>query len=408
MGARSRLRELLIAGLTDSFGLSFGWTLFNLLAVARGGLATAGLCNAAMLAGVVLAAPAATWLSRRLPGRVLLTVTAGVEVVLRVGTLAALLAGWPVLVVAAGVLVQNVAAWTGFAAMRAEVAAVDARAPAMTRYVMGIAAVEAAGAGLAALLPIGPGGAIDGVVVAGVAALYGASLLPTFLSARRARVPRAERARVPRANRARRPGARSSWSAWSGVPVGVPVGALAGGGLVMLLASGPTLLAIALASELHGQTSVVGAAAAFCIGSLLAPTAVGLIGRTRLPATVTWPLWGVGMLIGWIAAPWHLVGLLGAQFLSGVSLTALEGATDARVARDAGAVGDVTTALAWSAASRAMGSSVAVRLLPLVIAAPAIGLLSANLIGLLLIGATLAMAAARALQPGRAATSPWR
>ena len=43
MGARSRLRELLFAGLTDSFGLSLGWTLFNLLAVARGGLATAGL-----------------------------------------------------------------------------------------------------------------------------------------------------------------------------------------------------------------------------------------------------------------------------------------------------------------------------------------------------------------------------
>jgi hypothetical protein len=83
------------------------------------------------------------------------------------------------------------------------------------------------------------------------------------------------------------------------------------------------------------------------------------------------------MLIGWIAAPLHLVGLLGAQGLSGLSLTALEGATDARVARDASSAGDVTTSLAWSAATRAMGSSIAVKLLPLVIAAPAIGLLSA-------------------------------
>ena len=31
-----RLRQLVTAGLVDSFGLSLGWTLFNLLAVERG------------------------------------------------------------------------------------------------------------------------------------------------------------------------------------------------------------------------------------------------------------------------------------------------------------------------------------------------------------------------------------
>jgi hypothetical protein len=347
---------------------------------------------------VVLAAPAATWLSRRLPGRALLTVTAGVEVALRVGTLAALLAGWPVSVIAAAVLVQNVAAWTGYAGMRAEVAAVDQRPAAMTRYVMGIAAVEAAGAGLAALLPIGPGGAIDGALVAGVAALYGASLLPTFLSARRARVPSTSRA----PGSAVQPGARARSSVALAGPARVPVGTLAGTAVVMLLASGPTLLAVALAAQLHGQTSVAGAAAAFSVGSLLAPTAVALMGRTRLPTTVTWPLWGIGMLIGWIAAPWHLTGLLAAQFLAGVSLTAFEGSTDARVAQHADP-GQVTTALAWSAATRGLGSAVAVRLLPVLVATPAIGRLSATLIGLLIIGGTLAVATARGLQSGQAA-----
>ena len=36
----------------------------------------------------------------------------------------------------------------------------------------------------------------------------------------------------------------------------------------MLLGSGPTLLSVALATELHGRTAVAGAALAFSVGAL--------------------------------------------------------------------------------------------------------------------------------------------
>jgi hypothetical protein len=56
---------------------------------------------------------------------------------------------------------------------------------------------------------------------------------------------------------------------------GARPGPLAGlqvsGGLVMLLGSGPTLLAVGLAAELHGTRWVAGSALAFALGSLLAP-----------------------------------------------------------------------------------------------------------------------------------------
>jgi hypothetical protein len=81
------------------------------------------------------------------------------------------------------------------------------------------------------------------------------------------------------------------------------------------------------------------------------------------------------MLAGWLLAPAHLFGLFGAQLLSGLSMTAFEGGMDARIARDA-TPGTVTTVLAWSAATRALGGAVAVRLLPALVAAPAIGLTS--------------------------------
>ena len=67
-----RLRELLVSGVVDSFGMALGWTVLVLLAVSRGGLAEAALYNAAMLAGVVLSAPVTGWLARRFTGRTLL------------------------------------------------------------------------------------------------------------------------------------------------------------------------------------------------------------------------------------------------------------------------------------------------------------------------------------------------
>ena len=314
------------AGLVDSFGLALGWTLFNLLAVTRGGLAEAALYNAAMLVGIVLSAPVTSWLARRLPGRRLLAGAASTEAVLRVATIAGLLTGWPGPAVAGGVVAMYVCAFAGFAAMRAEVAAVDARPRAMTRYAMSITAVEATGAGFAALLPIDRHRALLVMIIIG----YGVSLVPTVRCARRARVTSSA---VP----ARR--------------LPLPVGVLAGGAVIGLLAYGPTLLSVALATELHGQSSV-----AFSAGCLLSSSLVEAVGRWRLPATLAWPMWGITMLFGWIAAPWHVAGLCVAQLMSGVGLTAFEGGMDARIAAESDP-GSVTTAprppsVRWRAPAR--------------------------------------------------------
>ena len=350
-----RLRELLAAGVIDSFGMALGWTVLVLLAVSRGGLAEAALYNAAMLAGMVVSAPVTGWLSRRIPGRMLLRGTGVVELVLRIGTLWGLIAGLPSWFIALGVLLMHVAAWTGFAGMRAEVTAVDASPRAMTRYALCIAAVEAVGTGVAALLPSGAGGYPTGLTLAVVFLVYAGSLLPTLFSARRARI-------TPHGV-ARPAGARRR--------LAVSPRLLLAGGAVMLLASGPTLLAIPLTTELHGRTWVAGAAVAFSLGCLLSTVAVEVIRRMHLPAVLRWTLWGLGMLIGWIGVPVHAYHVLVAQFLSGLSQTAFEGDMDARVAATA-PPNLVTTALAYSASVRALGGAISVRLLPVLVTAQAI------------------------------------
>jgi hypothetical protein len=389
-----RLRELLVSGVVDSFGMALGWTVFVLLAVARGGLAEAALYNAAMLAGVVLSAPVTGWLTRRMGGRMLLRGAAGTEFVLRLGVLYALISGLPSGLIAAGVVVMHVAAWVGFAGMRAEVSAVDASPRSMTRYALCVAAVEAAGTGLAALLPTGADGIPSGWPLMAVFVLYAGSLLPTYRSARRARM-------MPGgAERRARPGATLGYgvtrpavnfavtrtSTSGGHPasggdgrsshlrrrLGVSPRLLVAGGAIMLLASGPTLLAVPLTTELHGRAWVAAAAVAFSLGCLLSTLAVEFVGRTQLPTVLRWSLWGIGMLVGWIGAPLNPGSVLFAQFLAGVSQTAFEGDMDARVAEEAPPAG-VTTALAYSAAIRALGGSFAVRLLPIVVTAPAIG-----------------------------------
>jgi hypothetical protein len=392
MRRAGRLRELLVSGVVDSFGMALGWTVFVLLATARGGLAEAALYNAAMLAGVVLSAPVTGWLSRRVGGRTLLRGAAGTEFILRLGVLYALIAGLPSGLIAGSVVVMHVAAWVGFAGMRAEVSAVDASPRSMTRYALSIAAVEAAGTGLAALLPIGPDGVPTGWPLVAVFLLYAGSLLPTYRSARRARMAPGGAARRaqpgatlgygvtrPAVNfavtlppdGANRPAAGGHSShLWR--RFGVSPHLLGAGGAVMLLASGPTLLAVPLTTELHGRTWVVGAAIAFSLGCLLSTLAVEFVGRTQLPAVLRWSLWGLGMLVGWIGAPLHPGSVLFAQFLAGLSQTAFEGDMDSRVAAEAPPA-RITTALAYSAAIRALGGSVAVRLLPILITAPAVG-----------------------------------
>src|SRR5690349_4867803 len=188
MRRAGRLRELVVSGVIDSFGMALGWTFVVLMATNRGGLAEAALYNAAMLVGVVLSAPVTGWLARHLNGRTLLRGAAGIEVLLRFGTLYGLIAGWPSWLVALLVVLQHVAAWVGFAGMRAEVSAVDASARSMTRYAVAIAGVEAAGTAIAALLPTGTLGYPTGWLLIAVFAVYLGSLLPTVLIARRARI----------------------------------------------------------------------------------------------------------------------------------------------------------------------------------------------------------------------------
>jgi len=225
---------------------------------------------------VALSAPVAARLSARLDGRALLRSTAATEAALRVGTFALLLAGAPLPVVAAAVAASNVVAWTGYAGMRAEVAAADPRGAAMTWYMVAVAAIEAAGTATAALLPTGPGGLVSGGLLVAVVACYGGVLVPTWLVAGGARVPRW-------GNAPERSGGRRRTSAASRNRL------LASGELVMLLGSGPTLLAVGLAAELHGTRWVAGSAMAFALGSLLAPFAVAGLERHAVPPSIAWP-----------------------------------------------------------------------------------------------------------------------
>lgn len=360
MRRAGRLRELLISGIVDSFGIAVGWTVVLLIATARGGLAEAALYNAAMLGGVVLSAPVTGRLSQRLDGRTLLRYAAGAEVLLRFAVLGGLVAGAPPAPIALAIVVMHIAAWAGFAGMRAEVNAVDTSTRSMTRYAVSIAGVEAAGTALAALLPSGPDGYPTGWLLDAVFVIYLGSLLPTVLTARRARVSAGQPSHV-RFRHSRRQ------------PFRLPAPRLLGAGFaVMLLAAGPALLAIPVTEELHGDTWVAGAAVAFSLGCLLSTTAIGWIGRLRLPVVLRWSLWGLGMLAGWILAPTFAPMVLVAQFLAGLSQTAFEGDMDAKVA--AGAEPDsVTRDLAYSASVRALGGAIAVRALPMLVAASAIG-----------------------------------
>jgi hypothetical protein len=383
MSAGRRLRDLIAAALVDSFGLSLGWTVFSLQVVDTHGLVALGMCTAAMLVGVALSAPATARLSSRLDGRALLRVTASTEAVLRVGTFALLLARAPLPMLAITVVATNVVAWTGYAGMRAEVAAADPRGAAMTWYMVAVAAIEAAGIATAALLPIGPGNTVSGGLLLGVIVFYGASLLPTWQIARNARV---SRQRPQRATARRR-----------------PIALLAGGALVMLLGSGPTLLAVGLAAELHGTRWVAGSALAFAFGSLLAPMSVARFEREALPPSIMWPALGVGMVAGWTLVPWHPAGLLAAQFLAGLCMSALEGDMDARVAA-VGTDRGVTAGLASAAALRAFGSAAAVGLVPRAMAGMGVGWVSAALA--MVLDATLVVALAWPLRRARDSARP--
>jgi len=355
---RRRLDRLIAAGLVDSFGLALGWTVFILQAVESQGLGTAAVYSSAMLLGIALSAPAAGVLAARLDGRRLLQSTAAVEAFLRGAVFVLLFVGFPVPALALLVVVTNIVAWSGYAGMRAEIATESAgrRTRALTWYAGGIAAVEAAGAAVAALLPVGVSSGIHGPVLLSVVVIYVVSLIPTFFVARGSRLPRS----LP---------VRERFPLLRCAPT------LAGGFAVMLLASGPAFLAVALTAEFAGRAWVAPAAIAFTIGAIVAPLVVAGLERRRLPATVVWPLLGVGMIGGWALAPVSIAGLLLAQFLSGMFMTSLEGTIDARVAD---LVPDrVTAGMGWGGAVRALGGAAAVGSAPAIVATVGLGAASA-------------------------------
>ena len=215
------------AGLVDSFCLSMAWTVVVLEVTRRHGLLAAGLCSTAMLVGVALSAPIATWMAHHLDGRRLLRVAGLIEAAMRISVFALLATGASVWLIALCVTAMNVVAWTGYAGMRAEVAAADPRGAAMTWYMVAVAAIEAAGTATAALLPTGHALPVSGGLLVAVIVCYGACLLPTWLVAGGAQVRRASPARASRLPRP--PGVRRP----NGLPR--PNGLLASGGLVMLL-----------------------------------------------------------------------------------------------------------------------------------------------------------------------------
>jgi hypothetical protein len=361
-----RLAALLAAGLVDSFGLAVGWTAFLLAVVATQGLQATALYAAAMLAGIAVSAPVTERLAGRLDGCSLLRATGVGEGVLRVTSFVLLIRGAPLGVVAGTVALGSMLAWSGFAGMRAEVAAVAVdRARALTWYAAGIGAVEAAGAAVAAVLPVGTNGAPQGALLVGVVGLYGLSLVPTLIVAGGSRVRRNPVVREERTLDRH----------------AVP---LAGALVVTAVAAGPALLGVALAAQLWGRVWVAPAAIAFAAGALLAPGVVGrLEGRRTL---VVWPLVGAALAAGWVAAAWSPAGLLIAQFVSGVALSALDGLFDARVARGE----QDTAALGWAASARSLGGAAGVAVCPALVAATSLARVSAAAACLLVAAAAVA------------------
>ncbi len=375
---RRRLLALTAAGLIDSLCLSAAWTVLLLDVVGHHGLAAAGAFSAAMLIGVALSAPVAHRASQLLGGRRLLRTSASIEAVLRVAVAVLVLGGAPLWVSAPAVTLLNVLAWTGYAGMRAEVAALGLGSTSLTTYGTAVAAVEAGGVAVAAFLPLD--GDLRTPLLVAVMGAYVLALLPTFVVA----------GGSPVAPAGRRPTGQRRES-----PLTPPVVA---GALLMLLASGPTLLSVALTEQLFGRTAVPAAALAFTAGSLLAPWAARVLDRRAVRSGPVWWAMAGGMAVGWSVASQSVALLCLAQLLSGLCMTLLEGLLDTAATeyRPQAATG----ALAMASAGRAFGSAGSTAVLPAMVAGAGLGP-STGALAVLLGAAALAagVAAARRRAP---------
>lgn len=343
----------MFAGLVDSLCLSFGWTVLMLRIVSDYGLGAAGLTSAAMLVGIAISAPVASRLAWSMDGRQLIRSAASVEALLRVAVFALLVTGAPLLSIVVCVSALNVTAWTGYAGMRAEVAAASPGTSALTWYGTGVAAIEAVGAASAALLPLITDVDTPRVLVI-VTGVYVLGLVPTVVVAGGSPIRRPPRPTPvrPLVGLQHRQGHR--WPTMS-----LPVAA---GVLLMLAASAPTLLSVAIAAELHGRSSVALVAVSFTLGSLAAPLISRHVQRRRANGPAVWLLCALGMTVGWVLAPLSVALMMVAQAASGLFMTALEGLLDTSISIEA--TSSVTGALARGTAGRALGSATAVAMLP--------------------------------------------
>jgi hypothetical protein len=353
----SRLSLVLSAGVVDSVGLAFGWTVFLLAVTERDGLDAATAQSAAALAGVAVSAPVSARLAAWLAPRDLLRVLAVAEGLCRVGLFGLFWADVPSGVMALLVGVMNVLAWSAFAAMRTEVsrardgvddgatgsAADGGAGRLLTMYAVAILSSEALATGLASLVldaaPSGP-------LLAAVAVSYGLTLVPQWIVG----------VYAPRS----RPHAGAGRTPWR--LVAVPCGA---GGLVFLLAAAPALAATVLAYEAYGRPGVVVSAVAFAAGSFAAARVQAVVGRRPSTVAASCAL-GAVLVGGWSLAGLGLAGLAVAQACAGVAQCALEGDLDARIVARAGAARS-TSALALASSSRALGGALAVWALPYVV-----------------------------------------
>jgi hypothetical protein len=378
------LRPLLAAGVIDSIGLAFGWTVFLLVITKRGGLDEGALMAAAMLAGVALSAPFSAWRSPRLSPRTLLRRLAVAEGLCRAGLFVLLWIDPGALLLVPVIVVMNMLAWTAFAAMRSEVARAEEAAGhgrSLTHYTIAVAASEALAAGAASLLlrqtpPT--------AVLVAVACVYGLSLTPQWWVGTRAEPDGRPRSAQP-------PGVRVVQAVL--LPCGL-------GTVVFLLASGPALLATVLAFERYGATGVLVSAVAFAAGSLGAARLQAVLGRWRPTAPSTF-LVGALLVGGWALSDGNLIGLALAQACAGLAQCALEGHLDSRVVArleargglgtEAGLeAGAVTTGLAFASSSRALGGALAVVLLPVLLDLTTLPLICATTATVLLLAALVA------------------
>jgi hypothetical protein len=394
---RRRLRGLLAAGLIDSAGLAFGWTVFILAVTARQGLAAAATYQAAMLVGVALSAPFTRWVTARVDGRALLRGLAVSEGICRAAVLLLLLASAPRPVLAALVLVMNVWAWTGYAAMRAEVNAMESGSVSLTRYALCIAGAEALASAAAALL-VDP---TNRAAVFFVIPLYTVALVPQWWAGGRASVVRhpptggveSTDSNILARSATLGVGARllkRLHLPWPGA------GPWTGGGLVMLAASGPALLASVLAYDRYGRPGVAVSAVSLTGGALIGPhlsarlDRLATSGASVVRPSVLWPLLGAMMVVGWVFAEASIAGLVLAQTMAGMAQTTFEGTMDDHCVRR-GSEARITTSLSEASASRALGGAAAVAVLPAILHHTSLSLVAGIAAGLLLIAASAGM-----------------